>query len=104
QTRQSLVSTAYQDAVESNALKVIGTPPDEVFEDIEVEVGKPVSFEVEVEVMPEFDLPHLEGLEILKPDATLPEGLVDEEIKKIAINEGDLEEQEKSKPGHYLTG
>lgn len=104
QTRQSLVSTAYQDAVESNALKVIGTPPDEVFEDIEIEVGKPVSFEVEVEVMPEFDLPDLEGIEILKPDASLPEGLVDEEIKKIAINEGDLEEQEKSKPGHYLTG
>ena len=102
--RSNLVTSAYQDAVQSHDLKVVSQPSEDSFKDVEVEAGKPISFEVEVEVMPEFDLPDLEGIKVLQPDATLPEGLVDEEIDKIAINEGALEEQEASKPGHYLTG
>ena len=104
ETRSRLVSTAYQSAVEDNKLKVLGHPPAEYFEDIEIDAGKPVHIEVEVEVMPEFDLPELKGIEVLKPEATLPEGMVDDEIKKIGINEGDLDEQDKSAKGNYLTG
>lgn len=104
ETRSRLCASAYQEAVESNELKVLGHPPAEYFEDIEVEAGNPVHIEIEVEVMPEFDLPDLKGIEVLKPEAALPEGMVDDEIKKIAINEGDLDEQEKSAKGNYLTG
>ncbi len=104
ETRQRLVSQAYEEAVRENDLKVLGQPPAEVFESIEVEAGKPVTFEVEVEVMPEFELPELKGIKVLKPDSSLPEGLVDEEIKKIAINEGSLDEREDSARGDYLTG
>ena len=104
ETRSRLVSQAYEEAVKENELKVLGQPPAEVFETIEVEAGKPVSFEVEVEVMPEFDLPELKGIKVLKPDSTLPDGLVDDEIKKIAINEGSLDEREDSDRGDYLTG
>ena len=85
-------------------LKVLGQPPAEAFEGIEIEPGQPVTFEVEVEVMPEFDLPELKGIKVLKPDSALPEGLVDEEIKKISINEGSLDEREDSDRGDYLTG
>ena len=104
ETRSRLVGQAYEEAVQQHDLKVLGQPPAEVFEGIEVEPGQPVSFEVEVEVMPEFDLPELKGIKVLKPDSTLPEGLVDEEIKKIAINEGSLDEREDSDRGDYLTG
>jgi|TARA_R110002072_G_scaffold28493_11_gene91454 trigger factor len=104
ETRSRLCASAYQEAVEENELKVLGHPPAEYFEDIEIEAGNPVHIEVEVEVMPEFDLPELKGIEVLKPEATLPDGIVDEEIKKIAINEGDLDEQDKSAKGNYLTG
>lgn len=104
ETRSRLVSQAYEQAVRENDLKVLGQPPAEVFETIEVEAGKPVSFEVEVEVMPEFDLPELKGIKVLKPDATLPEGVVDEEIKKISINEGSLDERDDSDRGDYITG
>jgi trigger factor len=54
--------------------------------------------------MPEFDLPELKGIKVLKPDATLPEGVVDEEIKKISINEGSLDERDDSDRGDYITG
>lgn len=104
ETRSRLVSQAYEQAVRENDLKVLGQPPAEVFESIEIEQGEPVSFEVEVEVMPEFDLPELKGIKVLKPDSTLPAGLVDEEIKKISINEGSLDEREDSARGDYLTG
>lgn len=104
ETRSRLVSQAYEQAVKENELKVLGQPPAEVFEGIEVAAGQPVSFEVDVEVMPEFDLPELKGIKVLKPDATLPEGVVDEEIKKISINEGSLDERDDSDRGDYVTG
>lgn len=104
ETRQRLVSKAYEDAVREHDLKILGQPPIGAFESIEIEPGQPVSFEVEVEVMPVFELPELKGIKVLKPDSSLPEGLVDEEIKKIAINEGSLDEREDSARGDYLTG
>jgi trigger factor len=104
ETRSRLCTSAYQEAVESNELKILAHPPAEYFEDVEVEAGNPVHIEVEVEVMPEFDLPDLKGIEVYKPDNALPDGMVDDEIKKIAINEGDLDEQDKSEKGNYLTG
>ncbi len=104
EARQRLVSAAYQEAVESNELKVLSQPTNEFFEDLEVEVGKPLHIEVEVEVMPEFDLPELKGIKVLKPDSTLPDDLVDQEIEKIGINEGSLDEREVPERGDYLTG
>jgi len=104
EARQRLVSSAYQEAVESNDLKVLSQPSSEIFDEIEVEAGKPLHVEVEVEVMPEFELPELKGMKILKPDATLPDGLVDQELEKIGINEGALDERDAPERGDYLTG
>ncbi len=104
ETRQRLLGQAYEQAVRDNELKVLSQPPAEALEGVEIEPGQPVRFEVEVEVMPEFELPELKGLKILKPDTTLPEGMVDEEIRKIAINEGSLDERDDSDKGDYLTG
>tara|TARA_R110002073_G_scaffold239285_1_gene400784 strand:- start:329320 stop:330693 length:1374 start_codon:yes stop_codon:yes gene_type:complete len=104
ETKSRLISSAYQDAVSSNELKVLSQPPAESMDDVEVESGKPVHFEVEVEVMPEFDLPELKGIKVLKPDTELPADMVDEEIKKIGINEGSLDERDDSEKGDYITG
>ncbi len=104
ETKSNLISAAYQEAIKDNELKVLSQPPAEAMEGIEIEAGQPVHFEVEVEVMPEFKLPELKGIKVLKPDTTLPEGMIEEEIKKIAINEGSLDEREDSERGDYLTG
>ncbi len=104
ETKRQLMSGAYAEAVEANELKVIGEPTAEGFEESELEEGKPYTFSVEVEVMPDFELPGLEGIKILKPSAEAPTGLVDEEIEKLCINEGSLEEQDSPEPGDYLTG
>lgn len=104
EARGRLISQAYQEAVESHNLKVLGQPPASAFENVEVEPGKPLKIDLEVEVMPEFDLPSLKGIKILKPDSTLPAGLVDSEIKKICVNEGTLEDRDTPEPGDYLMG
>lgn len=104
ETKSRLLSSAYQDAIKDNDLKVLSQPPAEALEGIEIESGQPVHFEVEVEVMPEFELPELKGIKVLKPDTTLPEGMIAEEIDKIAINEGSLDERESSEKGDYITG
>ncbi len=104
ETKSNLISAAYQEAIKDNELKVLSQPPAEAMDGIEIEAGQPVHFEVEVEVMPEFELPELKGIKVLKPDTTLPEGMIEDEIKKIAINEGSLDEREDSEKGDYLTG
>lgn len=104
ETKRQLMSSAYAEAVEQNSLKVLGEPSSETFATAEVEEGKALSFDVEVEVVPEFDLPSLEGIKVLKPAADVPDDLVNTEIEKLCINEGSLEEREKAEPGDYLTG
>jgi trigger factor len=104
EARSRLISRAYQEAVESNNLKILGQPPASAFEGVELEMGKPLSLEVEVEVMPEFDLPKLKGVKVLKPDAALPDGIIDQEIKKICVNEGTLEDRDAPEAGDYVMG
>ncbi|MEZ6243616.1 MAG: trigger factor [Phycisphaerales bacterium] len=104
ETKRQLMSSAYAEAVEANGLKVIGEPTSEGFTESEIEEGQPYTFSVEVEVMPDFELPKLEGVKILKPAAEVPAGLIDEEIERLCINEGSLEEEETPSEGDYLTG
>ncbi|MAY73657.1 MAG: trigger factor [Phycisphaerae bacterium] len=104
EAKKQLISAAYSKAIEEKELKVIGEPTSEMIDKIEVEDGKALSFEVEVEVQPEFEMPSLEGIEIKKPKFEVTDERINEEIGKIAINEGDLEQRDEPEPGDYLTG
>lgn len=104
EAKSRLISAAYAEAVESHNLRVLGEPSADALADIEIEAGKPISFEVEVEVLPEFDLPELEGVKVLKPAVEVPDKLVEDEIERICVNEGSLEQRDEPEPGDYLTG
>jgi len=104
EAKNELVSSAYGDAVRDHELKVIGNPELDSFEAIEMTAGKPMAFTIEVEVLPQFDLPDLEGIKVRRPDATVPAELIDQEIEKVCINEGTLDELDAPEPGDYLTG
>lgn len=68
ETKNQIVADAYSKAIEAEKLKPVGDPePGEELEDLEVEAGKPITFSIEVEVAPEFELPDLKGVEIEKP-------------------------------------
>jgi trigger factor len=101
--KRALVAEAVQSAVQEHKLKVVGDATAEL-ENVEVRDGQDLSFDVDVEVMPEFELPKLEGLEILKPTFEIPDSMIDDEVKKFQINEGRLESRDVPEPGDYLTG
>ncbi len=103
QAKEQLVAQAYAKAVEDHKLRVLGQIAGNVEEAV-CETGKPLVFEVEVEVPPEFELPNLEGLDIKKPLLTVAEDMVGKEIEKFCIQEGRLEERDTAERGDYLTG
>jgi trigger factor len=104
EAKKQLVAEAYTKAVEDHKLKVVGEPIAEQFERVRVEDGKPLEFDVEVEVMPEFALPSLDGIAVRKPIIEVTDQMVEDEVRKLQINEGRLEPRETPEEGDYLTG
>lgn len=104
EAKNQIVASAYQEAVEDNKLKVVGDPVADGMEDLELVDGSDLSFTVEVEVAPEFTMPALDGIEILKPTFEVTDELISGEIDKLCINEGDLESREEPEASDYLTG
>lgn len=104
QAKSELAGDAYRKAVDEHKLKVVADPSGGNLDKVDVVDGKPLSFELEVEVLPEFELPSLEGIEIRKPVLEVTDAIIDDEIKKICINEGNLESRDSAEAGDYLTG
>jgi trigger factor len=104
QAKESLVAQAFSKAVEDHKLRVLGSPFARDLDKIELVAGKPFAFEVEVEVLPEFDLPKMDAINIRKPLIEVADAMVDDEVKKLTIQEGSLEERQSPEAGDYLTG
>src|SRR5215831_696855 len=104
ETKRQLVAQAFQAAVQEHKLQVVGEPVSEMLEKVELKDGSPLEFDIEVEIMPTFELPSLEGIEVKKPLIEVTDAMVADEVKKLQINEGKLESLEKPDAGDYLTG
>ncbi|MDI1290920.1 MAG: trigger factor [bacterium] len=104
EAKGQLVAQAYQKAIEQEKLRVVGDPDGSALENIEIVDGQPLAFEIEVEVMPEFEVPAIDGIDIKKPILEVADTVVEEEFKKVAINEGSLETRDSSEAGDYVTG
>ena len=104
EARNQLVASAYSDAIEEHKLEVVGDPVAEKLDEVELEDGKPLIFEIEIETLPEFELPGLDGIDIRKPTFEVTDEMVADEVNKLTINEGELESRDKPEPGDYLTG
>lgn len=63
--RQTLADDALKQAVESNALKILGQA--ELVGDVPLEGNAPATLTLEAEVYPEFDLPDYKGLTVERP-------------------------------------
>jgi trigger factor len=105
EARQQLASEAFRAAIDDLKLKMVGDAvvPGSI-ETIELSENKPFKFDVEVEVLPEFTLPKLEGISVKRPTLEVTDSIVTEELSKACINEGSLEGRDVAEPGDYLTG
>nr|MBC8201954.1 trigger factor family protein [Planctomycetota bacterium] len=89
EARNEIVSDAWKEATEKFELKTLGEP-EPVGDPMELvlEQGKPLSFSLEVEVMPEFDLPAFDDIKLSRPVVEVLEKHIDEEIERQKIRNG----------------
>lgn len=81
ETRGQLISSSYEKALTTSELQVIGDPDFGDMESIkELEPGKDYVFSVSLEIVPNFDLPELEGVPVTKPMMEVTDEHVDGEL------------------------
>jgi trigger factor len=81
ETRGQLISSAYEKALATAELQVIGDPDFGDMESIkDLEPGHDYAFSVSLEVVPDFELPELDGVPVTKPIMEVNEEHVDGEI------------------------
>jgi len=83
EARTQLLADAWSKTVDAKKLKPVTQPEiDAATKDRPLERGKDFTFTVDVEVVPEFELPKLEGIPIRRPVAEVAESLVDLELRR----------------------
>lgn len=82
QIKLKLLADASDSAIKDNQIKVL-RDPDIDFEKIELPSEGPMTFDFEVEVRPEFDLPSLEGIAVTKTKLEVTDEQVDREIEQL---------------------
>ena len=103
ESRNQLVGEGYSHAIEKHELRVLGEPEFKDLEELELPEDGPLSFEVEVEVVPEFDLPELKGIEVKKPIFEITDEQIDAEVDRFGEMYGRFEAAESAEGGDYAT-
>ncbi len=105
EAKSQIIATAFSEAIEEHKLRVVGDPePEEKLDELEVEPGTPLTFTVIVEVIPEFELPDFDKIEVMKPLIEPKDEDVDAQIERMGVNEGELESVDAAEPGDYCIG
>lgn len=79
--KQKLVSSTYEEAVEKNKLSPVGEPE---ISDISIELGKPLNFEVKMEVLPTFEIGEYKGMQLKKKPASVTDKDIKAALKTIS--------------------
>ncbi|GAN32094.1 MAG: trigger factor [Candidatus Brocadia sp. AMX2] len=79
EVKQSVVSDCYQKTLEEQKLSPVGNPK---FSEIELEMGKPLTFDVTLEVWPSFEINQYKGLKLKKK----PANATDEDVQKVLMD------------------
>jgi trigger factor len=82
QIKLTLLSDASKAAIEDNKLQTIGEPDIDI-ENIELPTEGALTFDFEVEVRPEFDLPELEGIPVTRTKLEVTDEQIDREIEQM---------------------
>ncbi len=83
ETKNQLLAEAYAKAIEDKSIQAVGDPePVTSADELELQEGKGLTFIVEIEVVPEFDLPNLQGIEIKRPDFEVADDDIETELTR----------------------
>jgi trigger factor len=106
ETKNQIVADAYASVIEEQEIRPVGEPePVDKIDELELEEGKPLTFAVEVEVVPDFELPELENIDIKKPMLEITDEQIEEELNRNCLQMGEAEEiRSDFQPGDRLVG
>ncbi len=98
QTKLRLLARAFEQVEDDQDFEILGEPDFDPGDIVLPDEGD-MTFEYEVEVKPEFDLPELEGIKVEKPIFEVTDDKLDDAIEEICKRYGtlkDLEEKDKA--------
>ncbi len=91
ETKNKLIADAYARAIQHHGIQPVGEPePAQPTESLKIEPGKPLTFAVDVEVVPEFELPDLSGIEIKEPLLEITAEHIDDRLRRQAVRQGSI--------------
>ncbi len=90
EVKSQLISETYEQAIEESKLEVVGQPDVKDADKIEVPETGPMTYTVEVEVVPSFEMPSLEGIEVEKPTIEITDAMVTAELDRLRERYGKL--------------
>jgi len=97
---ETLVRDAYQEFVDKESIKVASQPH---VHDLKFEEGKPLTFELHLEVRPTINLARTNGFRIQRPQASVTEDQVNEQLEQIRDEKATWTPvAEKPKPGDMV--
>lgn len=95
ETRNQIVADAYSQAIEQHELRPVGDPePTTPMDEIELKDGKPLTFSVDVEVVPDFEVPSVEGIEVKRPMLELTDEHIERELERQCLSIGEANDIE----------
>jgi trigger factor len=94
EVKRAVVSDSYQQALERNKLSPIGDPD---IGDIDLEVGKPLKFEITLEVLPTFELGEYKGMQLKRKPVSVTDEDIDKALETISRQKAQLAVVKKGK-------
>ena len=85
--KRAVVSDSYQQAIEKNKLSPVGDPD---ISDIDLELGKPLKFEITLEVLPTFELGEYKGLQLKRKPVAVTDQDIDKALETISKQKAQL--------------
>lgn len=104
EVKTQLLGESYSQVLEENDFRVLGEPDIKDADKIELPEEGSLSFEVEIEVVPEFELPDLKGLKVEKKAFEITDDQVNAEIDRYCDMQGKPKPIDgKTEAGDYIT-
>lgn len=87
EVKRAIVSDSYRQAIEVNKLSPIGDPD---IGDIDFELGKPLKFEITLEVLPTFELGEYKGMQLKRKPVSVTDEDIDKALETISKQKAQL--------------
>ena len=85
--KETLLAESFEELAREENFRILGEPG---FDKVEFDSGSDFTYEADVTVYPDFDLPEYKGIEVEKAESAVEEGRLDEELEKLRKSRAEM--------------